>query len=137
MTALRSHYNLTIDGMELARLCQTVENRVVGAPCGIMDQVTCALGRQDKLVALRCQPHYLLGYERGRFCHVLLPGCTEHSKFLTAYATNERIDRLENRMDERFDGVDHRFNGVDQRLHRVETLLTKHDTRITALEKDR
>jgi galactokinase len=47
----------------LPRLCQIVENRVVGAPCGIMDQVTCALGRAGKLLALRCQPAELLGYD--------------------------------------------------------------------------
>jgi galactokinase len=47
--------------MTLAAWCQRVENTIVGAPCGIMDQVTSALGRQDALVVLRCQPHDLLG----------------------------------------------------------------------------
>ncbi|MEL7240139.1 MAG: galactokinase family protein, partial [Planctomycetota bacterium] len=30
---------LKTDGMRLAVLCQEVENRIVGAPCGVMDQV--------------------------------------------------------------------------------------------------
>jgi L-arabinokinase len=46
--------------MRLAELCQEVENRIVGAPCGIMDQVTCLLGRPGELLRLLCQPHELL-----------------------------------------------------------------------------
>jgi galactose-1-phosphate uridylyltransferase (family 1) len=51
-----------IDGAELARLCQRVENFVVGAPCGIMDQMTAALGRADHLLALLCQPAEVRGF---------------------------------------------------------------------------
>lgn len=47
---------LDVDGVRLAELAQIVENRVVGAPCGIMDQVTSALGEEHKLLALQCQP---------------------------------------------------------------------------------
>jgi len=43
-------------GRDLALLCQIVENRVVGAPCGVMDQMTAALGEAGTLLALRCQP---------------------------------------------------------------------------------
>lgn len=48
------------DGLALASLCQEVENRIVGAPCGIMDQVSCHLGEAGKLLRLLCQPHKLL-----------------------------------------------------------------------------
>jgi galactokinase len=51
-----------LSGEELARLCQVAENRVVGAPCGIMDQMTSALGRKDQLLALLCQPAMVEGY---------------------------------------------------------------------------
>ncbi len=44
------------DARELALLCQRVENLVVGAPCGVMDQMTAAAGRRDTLLALLCQP---------------------------------------------------------------------------------
>lgn len=44
------------NGRDLALLCQTVENLVVGAPCGIMDQMTATCGEQDRLLALLCQP---------------------------------------------------------------------------------
>ena len=61
MEALCAALGVELDGLQLARLCQITENRVVGAPCGIMDQVTCCLGEADRLLALKCQPHDLLG----------------------------------------------------------------------------
>jgi galactokinase len=63
MTSITRLFNLTLEPVEVSRLCQTVENRVVGAPCGIMDQVTCAMGRENTVLALKCQPHEVLGYE--------------------------------------------------------------------------
>lgn len=48
-----------VDPMRLAALCQQVENRVVGAPCGIMDQVTSCYGHAGQLLRLVCQPHEL------------------------------------------------------------------------------
>jgi galactokinase len=41
---------------ELALLCQQSENLVSGAPCGVMDQMTCVFGARDRLLALLCQP---------------------------------------------------------------------------------
>lgn len=64
MTAIAAGYGISLDGLQLARLCQIVENRVAGAPCGIMDQVTSALGRENELLALLCQPHEVLGSHR-------------------------------------------------------------------------
>lgn len=49
-------------GRELAAYAQAVENFVVGAPCGIMDQMTSAVGRRDRLLQLRCQPGTIEGY---------------------------------------------------------------------------
>lgn len=34
---------------------QQVENHVVGAPCGVMDQMASACGEADKLLAMICQ----------------------------------------------------------------------------------
>lgn len=50
----------SLSPMDLAVLCQQVENDVVGAPCGIMDQATSAAGRDGMLLRLKCQPHELL-----------------------------------------------------------------------------
>ena len=58
-----------VGGVALARLGQIVENRVVGAPCGIMDQLVTLLGGQGSLLAIRCQPAEVLGRVR------LPPGC--------------------------------------------------------------
>lgn len=57
MYAVQESFGLDLDGLELACLCQMVENLVVGAPCGIMDQVTSALGEENRLLVLKCQPH--------------------------------------------------------------------------------
>lgn len=50
-------YELGLDGFGIACLAQKVENHIVGAPCGIMDQVTSALGQEGRLLCLHCQPH--------------------------------------------------------------------------------
>lgn len=47
--------------VDAALLCQTAENHVVGAPCGAMDPIAVGCGREDRLLALRCQPAELLG----------------------------------------------------------------------------
>ena len=47
MQAVGGLLESVLDGRELARLCQIAENFVVGAPCGIMDQMTSALGQAD------------------------------------------------------------------------------------------
>jgi L-arabinokinase len=56
MRAVAAAIGVDLPGEELARLCQLAENCVVGAPCGIMDQMTSAMGRENELLALRCQP---------------------------------------------------------------------------------
>src|SRR5262245_7466039 len=61
MKAIASSFDLSIYDHDLALLCQKVENSVVGAPCGIMDQMTAVCGEAGKLVALLCQPAVLQG----------------------------------------------------------------------------
>ena len=45
-----------IDPLRLAALCQEAENHVVGAPCGIMDQVTVAFGIHEAILPILCRP---------------------------------------------------------------------------------
>lgn len=61
MVNLLDHFALRprVGPLEAATLCQRVENEVVGAPCGLMDQVTSMCGEQDKLLLMTCQPHTL------------------------------------------------------------------------------
>ncbi len=61
MRAVAAAYQTELDGLTLARLCQRVENEVLDAPCGIMDQVTSALGEGGRLLALLCQPYQVQG----------------------------------------------------------------------------
>jgi galactokinase len=61
MQALDAAFEMALPPRELAILCQKVENLVVGAPCGVMDQMAAACGREGELLALLCQPADLLG----------------------------------------------------------------------------
>lgn len=60
--AVAASCGIAISQPELARLCQRVENEVVGAPCGIMDQMTSACGQENRLLKLLCQPATIEGY---------------------------------------------------------------------------
>lgn len=46
----------SLDGIALATAGQWVENVVVGAACGIMDQAAIVLGEEDHLLPILCQP---------------------------------------------------------------------------------
>ena len=61
MSAVAAGYGLDVEPRELALLCQLVENLVVGAPCGVMDQMTSACGEENRLLAILCQPAELAG----------------------------------------------------------------------------
>lgn len=61
MQAVAAAYELKIPAKELALLCQKVENLVVGAPCGVMDQMTASCGEANRLLELLCQPADLKG----------------------------------------------------------------------------
>lgn len=56
MSAVTAAFGIEIAPRDLALLCQKVENAVVGAPCGVMDQMTAACGAEGQLLALLCQP---------------------------------------------------------------------------------
>jgi galactokinase len=59
MMALRDHFGLAdrLTPVSLAVLCQQVENEIVGAPCGVMDQVAACAGRAGAMLRMVCQPH--------------------------------------------------------------------------------
>jgi galactokinase len=56
MQAAASAFDVVVHPRDLALLCQQAENLVAGAPCGVMDQMTCVFGQPDALMALLCQP---------------------------------------------------------------------------------
>ena len=61
MQAVAAAFGVKLEAREMALLCQKVENLVVGAPCGVMDQMTAACGEANRLLALLCQPAELQG----------------------------------------------------------------------------
>ena len=61
MSAVAAAFDIAVGPRELALLCQQVENLVVGAPCGVMDQMTAACGEANPLLSLICQPAELQG----------------------------------------------------------------------------
>jgi len=61
MKAIDAAFGLAITPRDLAIYCQKVENLVVGAPCGIMDQMSSVFGEAGRLLKLLCQPAELQG----------------------------------------------------------------------------
>jgi L-arabinokinase len=62
LAAVAARYGVEMPDEAIAIASQWAENHVAGAPCGIMDQMTSACGRRDRLLRLRCQPDVVEGY---------------------------------------------------------------------------
>jgi len=58
---LQDYLGLNLSESRLAQLGQLAENLVVGAPCGIMDQITVTSGQQGKLTHILCRPGSIMG----------------------------------------------------------------------------
>jgi L-arabinokinase len=56
MKAAAAAYGIAIDGIELAEMCQWVENVIAQSACGIMDQAASVLGDEGFVLPLLCQP---------------------------------------------------------------------------------
>jgi L-arabinokinase len=56
MEAVVETWQVKIAPRMRALRCQQVENLIVGAPCGVMDQMASVCGEGDSLMALLCQP---------------------------------------------------------------------------------
>jgi galactokinase len=61
MSAVLKALQLELAPRAQALLCQRAENLVVGAPCGVMDQMAVICGTRGHLLALLCQPAELQG----------------------------------------------------------------------------
>lgn len=62
MRAAARHFGVPMNDETLAAHCQRVEHEVVGAPCGIMDQLTSAAGKPGHLLRIRCKPAVVEGF---------------------------------------------------------------------------
>lgn len=56
MKALAEAFDVNLPGTLLPILAQRVENLIVGAPCGLMDQLASYFGEPKKLLPILCQP---------------------------------------------------------------------------------
>ncbi len=56
MKALAEAFDVQLPGTALPIFAQRVENLVVGAPCGLMDQLASYFGEPKKLLPILCQP---------------------------------------------------------------------------------
>jgi galactokinase len=56
LQAVAAAFDIALESRLMALLCQKVENLVVGAPCGVMDQMTVVCGESNRLMAMLCQP---------------------------------------------------------------------------------
>jgi L-arabinokinase len=56
MKSAAAAYGLELKGIELAELCQWVENVIAESACGIMDQAASVLGNENHVLPLLCQP---------------------------------------------------------------------------------
>ena len=61
LTCLNAYMNLNLSPARLAKLGQMAENHVVGAPCGIMDQIAITSGHRGRLTHILCRPGEIRG----------------------------------------------------------------------------
>lgn len=59
LKAITELFNIELIDTELPKLAQKAENLVVGAPCGLMDQLASYFGDNNKLLPILCQPDQL------------------------------------------------------------------------------
>ncbi len=56
LKAIAELFSFDFQGTELPKFAQKAENLVVGAPCGLMDQLASFFGEKNKLLPILCQP---------------------------------------------------------------------------------
>ena len=56
LKAIAELFSIKFEGTELPRFAQMAENLIVGAPCGLMDQLASYFGENNKILPILCQP---------------------------------------------------------------------------------
>ncbi|MEO6875196.1 MAG: hypothetical protein ABI222_10290, partial [Opitutaceae bacterium] len=89
LRALEKFSGRKFAGTGLARLAQRAENEIVGAPCGLMDQLASAYGARGALLPILCRPDVLgepVRLPRGVIA-VGWPSGVKHAVSASPYAT--------------------------------------------------
>lgn len=99
-----------VDRVEIAKLCQEVENKFVGVNCGIMDQFAVAVGKENSAILLDCATLY---YEYVPF--------NLKDASLVIMNTNKRRELSESKYNERRAECDRALEIINQ-YKRIENL---------------
>jgi galactokinase len=106
LRTLNQAANLGLPAIELARLGQEAENLIVGAACGLMDQLASACGRSGELLPILCRPDTL--YDSLPLPDGLIiagwPSGVKHQVGASPYATARAAAFMGKRMLETFSG---------------------------------
>jgi galactokinase len=89
LRALEKFSGRRLKPVALAHLAQDVENNFVGAPCGLMDQLTSACGKRGALLPILCRPDILRPVVRlpAGIVAVGWPSGVKHAVSASPYAT--------------------------------------------------
>ena len=90
--ALNEIFNIGLNRIELALLCQRAEHNFPGVKCGIMDQFANMMGKRDQVILLDCQTlaYEYLPLETQNYKIVLLNSKVHHSLAAGEYNTRRR-----------------------------------------------
>jgi L-arabinokinase len=101
----------TFAGNEIAHLGQLAENHIVGAPCGLMDQLASAFGEAGKLLPILCRPDICrapVPLPDG-VCVVGWPSAVKHAVSGSSYGTARTASFMGKRILERAAGQSFRY----------------------------
>ena len=93
---LLSENNIPTETIDIAKLCQEVENNFIGVKCGIMDQFAVAMGKVNHAILLDCNTlkYEYIPFELDDYSLLILNSKKPRSLIKSAY--NERKQECEN-----------------------------------------
>jgi L-arabinokinase len=109
--ALLGVSNVSMSQLRLAHIAQAAENFVVGAPCGLMDQLASALGAPGKVLPILCRPDVISSPISlpETVCVVGWPSGVKHSIGASPYLTARTATFMGKKMVEKILGKSFKF----------------------------
>ncbi|GGI48064.1 galactokinase [Agromyces flavus] len=139
--ALDEHWGLGLDRPTLAKVGRLAENRVVGAPTGIMDQSASLLGETDSGVFLDCRSLDAdvipLGFAEAGLSLLVIDTCVSHTHATGGYAARRasceagaRVLGVESLREVRVDDLDRARELLDDETFRRVRHVVTEDQRV-------
>ncbi|MCR3758295.1 galactokinase [Clostridium felsineum] len=94
-TILNDLFNLNIDMVEIVKMCQAAENNFIGVNCGIMDQFSIGMGKEDCAILLDCSTLQYTYSKLDMTGHKIVIGNTNKKRGLADSKYNERRSECE------------------------------------------